>query len=65
MVVLQVELERLRTSIQVMCQSTHPLGKCMDYVHEDFGIMNKEYEKWQAEYRSKADLLEEQKKVGG
>jgi len=36
----------------------------MDYVHEDFAIMAKEYDKWQAEYRLKADQLEEQKKVG-
>lgn len=46
-----------------MCQSTNPLGKCMDYVHEDLATMGKEYDRWQAEYRGKLDTLEEQKRV--
>lgn len=57
------EIESLRSSIQIMCQSTNPLGKCMDYVHEDLAVMNKEYDRWQAEYRGKLDALEDQKRV--
>jgi hypothetical protein len=61
----EAELERLRTSIQLMCQSTNPLGKCMDYVHEDLAMMGTEHERWQAEYRGRLDALDEQKRVGG
>lgn len=57
------ELEKLRNSIQVICQSTNPLGKCMDYVHEDLSAMSKEHDKWESEYRLTLDSLEEQKRV--
>ena len=55
------DLEQLRAAIQVLCQSTNPLGKCMDYVNEDLGLMNRELEKWQAEARKYGDLLEDEK----
>jgi hypothetical protein len=35
---LQGDIQRLRHSIQTLCQSTNPLGKCMDYVHEVFCV---------------------------
>merc|ERR1719240_1848549 len=35
------EMHRLRQKIQVLCQATNPLGKCMDYVHDDLAAMNK------------------------
>ena len=38
--------------IQVLCQATNPLGKCMDYVHDDMEMMKKEYEKWKADFDS-------------
>jgi TRAF3-interacting protein 1 len=34
-----VELNELRLAIQKLTQSTNPLGKCMDYVHDDLEIM--------------------------
>merc|ERR1711988_1859366 len=55
------DLEQLRAAIQVLCQSTNPLGKCMDYVHEDLGLMNRELEKWQSEARKYTDELEGEK----
>jgi TRAF3-interacting protein 1 len=43
------DIEQLRISVQRLCQSTNPLGKCMDFVHEDLTAMSKEYERWQTE----------------
>ena len=43
------DIEALRTSVQRLCQSTNPLGKCMDFVHEDLTAMSKEHERWQHE----------------
>jgi TRAF3-interacting protein 1 len=43
------DIDALRTSVQRLCQSTNPLGKCMDFVHEDLTAMSKEYERWQQE----------------
>lgn len=47
----QVEVEQLRGFIQKLCQSTNPLGKCMDYVHEDVEMMKSELSSWTAEYK--------------
>lgn len=55
------DLEQLRAAIQVLCASTNPLGKCMDYVHEDLGLMNCELEKWQSDARKYTDQLEVEK----
>lgn len=55
-----VELNELRLAIQKLTQSTNPLGKCMDYVHDDLEIMSKELEQWKSEYRVKCDSLEEE-----
>eukprot|EP00611_Tribonema_gayanum_P011710 TRINITY_DN2205_c0_g1_i3.p1 TRINITY_DN2205_c0_g1~~TRINITY_DN2205_c0_g1_i3.p1 ORF type:complete len:338 (-),score=108.88 TRINITY_DN2205_c0_g1_i3:42-1055(-) len=56
------DVEKLRGAIQGLCQSTNPLGRCMDLVHEDLSLMNAEMDKWQADYRLKAAQLDEQKK---
>ncbi|CAM9220254.1 unnamed protein product [Chrysoparadoxa australica] len=56
------DVEALRATIQVLCQSTNPLGKCMDYVHEDLAMMGSELDKWQAEYKRKTETLVEEKR---
>lgn len=56
------DVETLRVSVQKLCQSTNPLGKCMDFVNEDLNAMNKEHERWQQEYREKLDQLEHEQK---
>jgi Microtubule-binding protein MIP-T3 C-terminal region len=33
--------------IQSLCQSTLPLGKCMDLIAEDIAMMTSEKDKWQ------------------
>jgi len=57
------DIGTLRTSVQKLCQSTNPLGKCMDYVHEDLSSMSKELDHWQNEYRSKTEALERERKI--
>jgi len=57
------ELEDLRRAIQTLSQSTHPLAKCMDYVHDDVELMRTEAEEWQTMYRSKLGLMEEASKT--
>jgi TRAF3-interacting protein 1 len=39
----------MKKAIQVLCQSTNPLGKSIDYVTDDVDSMSKEYEFWRKE----------------
>ena len=39
----------MKKAIQVLCQSTNPLGKSIDYVTDDVDSMSKEYEFWRRE----------------
>ena len=55
------DLDALMATIQTLCQSTSPLGKCMDYVHEDLSTMNKELDKWKLEYRDQKDILDRER----
>nr|XP_061799530.1 TRAF3-interacting protein 1 [Nerophis lumbriciformis] len=56
------EVERLRASIQSVCQSALPLGKIMDYVQEDIDAMQAELQSWRRENKEHAQaLLEEQR----
>lgn len=40
------DYEFMKKAIQVLCQSTNPLGKSIDFVTDDIDSMNKEYEHW-------------------
>jgi len=51
-------LEELRCAIQSISQSTHPLSKCMDFVHDDVALMNEEAEEWHQMYRAKIGSME-------
>ncbi|XP_057708936.1 TRAF3-interacting protein 1-like isoform X2 [Corythoichthys intestinalis] len=56
------EIERLRASIQSVCQSALPLGKIMDYVQEDIDAMQAELQSWRKENKEHAQaLMQEQK----
>ena len=35
--------------IQLLCRSTNPLGKMLDYIQEDVDSMNRELESWKLE----------------
>ncbi|KAJ8605547.1 hypothetical protein CTAYLR_000113 [Chrysophaeum taylorii] len=57
------DLGDLQATIQALCQSTSPLGKCMDYVHEDLAAMKKELDRWESDYRAHRDELEKEQMV--
>lgn len=59
----QVDIEKLRSFIQKLCQSTNPLGKCMDYVLEDIESMKGELGAWKADYRRRCQELETEKEL--
>lgn len=56
------EIERLRSSIQLVCRSSLPLGKIMDYIQEDMDAMQAELLSWRRENKEHAQaLLQEQR----
>ncbi|XP_049584794.1 TRAF3-interacting protein 1-like isoform X2 [Syngnathus scovelli] len=57
------EVERLRASIQSVCQSALPLGKIMDYVQEDIDAMQAELQSWRKENKEHAQALLQENKV--
>ncbi|XP_061697393.1 TRAF3-interacting protein 1-like isoform X2 [Syngnathoides biaculeatus] len=57
------EIERLRASIQSVCQSALPLGKIMDYVQEDIDAMQAELQSWRKENKEHAQVLLQEQKV--
>lgn len=56
------EMTELRNSIQKICQAANPVGKGIEFVHEDLDAMTKELEFWKKEYLSKRDAYEDEKK---
>eukprot|EP00962_Isochrysis_galbana_P049451 scaffold20946_cov110-Isochrysis_galbana.AAC.1 len=60
----RTDIIKLRSAIQTLCQSCNPLGRCLEYVHEDLEAMAKELEQWKALRRRKmAELAEEEAKT--
>ena len=58
------DLERLRASIQALVQQIGPLGTCMDFIHEDVGLMASELNRWEEECRKyDVDLEAEKRKT--
>ncbi|XP_061697394.1 TRAF3-interacting protein 1-like isoform X3 [Syngnathoides biaculeatus] len=57
------EIERLRASIQSVCQSALPLGKIMDYVQEDIDAMQAELQSWRKENKEHAQVLLQEQNV--
>ncbi|GLD98120.1 hypothetical protein PINS_up006817 [Pythium insidiosum] len=56
------EMQELRLTIQKICQATLPMGKSIEFVHEDLDAMSKELEKWRREYEKKVEVYEEERK---
>ena len=55
------EVTALRASIQTLCQSSNPLGRCLEYVQEDLEVMGKELESWRAlRHRRAGELADEE-----
>jgi len=57
------DIEFMKKAIQILCQSTNPLGKSIDFVTDDVDSMSKEYEHWRKESIACTQALEEQQKV--
>ncbi|XP_061782285.1 TRAF3-interacting protein 1-like [Nerophis lumbriciformis] len=57
------EIERLRASIQSVCQSALPLGKIMDYVQEDIDAMQAELQSWRKENKEHAQALQKEQRA--
>ena len=57
------DIEFMRKAIQVLCQSTNPLGKSIDFVTDDVESMSMEYKMWRQEAIACNNQLEEAKKV--
>ncbi|XP_068186214.1 TRAF3-interacting protein 1 isoform X2 [Antennarius striatus] len=56
------ELERLDSSIQMVCSSTLPLGTCMNYVQEDMDAMHAERQNWRQKNQEYAQALLQEKR---
>lgn len=54
------DIEFMKKAIQVLCQSTNPLGKSIDFVTDDIDSMSKEFEHWKKESHSCQQQLVEQ-----
>ena len=57
------DIEFMKKAIQVLCQSTNPLGKSIDYVTDDVDSMSKEFEHWRKEAIQCTQALDEQRKI--
>lgn len=57
------DIEFMKKAIQILCQSTLPLGKSIDFVTDDVDSMSKEYEHWRKEAISCTQALVEQQKI--
>merc|ERR1712086_536948 len=57
------DVEFMKKAIQMLCQSTNPLGKSIDFVTDDVDSMSKEYEKWRKESIACSSGLEDQIKI--
>lgn len=55
----QQQIEDVRESIQKLCQSVNPLGKCVDFVHEDLALMSQGLAKWRHEYERQEKRLQD------
>ena len=57
------DIEFMRKAIQILCRSTNPLGKSIDFVTDDVDSMSKEYEHWRKEAITCNQQLEEAQKT--
>ena len=53
----------MKKAIQVLCQSTNPLGKSIDFVTDDIDSMSKEFDYWKKESSTCQVKLVEQQKI--
>ena len=54
------DIEFMKKAIQVLCQSTNPLGRSIEFVTDDLDSMNKEFEHWRKESQSCQQKLKDE-----
>jgi TRAF3-interacting protein 1 len=54
------DVAHLREEIQTLCQSTNPLGKCIEFIQEDLENMEKEYSMWKSDSQKYSMKLDAQ-----
>merc|ERR1712146_315678 len=59
----KTEMVVLRNTIQALCQSSNPLGKCLEFVQEDMESMTKELEGWKATRRRHSSQLADEEQA--
>ena len=57
------DIEFMKKAIQILCQSTNPLGKSIDFVTDDIDSMTKEYDHWKKESAACQSQLEDQMRI--
>jgi len=57
------EITQLREAIQMLCQTTNPLAKCMDQLQEDMENMHKELNFWNTEKKTFASKHREEERA--
>ncbi|XP_068101401.1 TRAF3-interacting protein 1 [Hyperolius riggenbachi] len=57
------EIEKFRSSIQILCRSALPLGKIMDYIQEDMDTMQNELKMWRRENSEHAEVLQREQSI--
>ena len=57
------DIEFMKKAIQVLCQSTNPLGRSIEFVTDDLDSMNKEFEHWRKESQSCQQKLKDEQKI--
>lgn len=55
------QIHHLRTQLQKICASVHPLSKCMEFVFEDTDAMGKELGRWRRALAQYTEKLEEER----
>lgn len=48
----EVDVQKLATLTQGLCQAVNPLGKSVDMIYQDIASMSKELDMWRSEYRT-------------
>ena len=59
---VQKEIDKLRSAIQLLTRSANPLGKIMDFVQEDLDSMQKELEMWTRENKENVTALQREQR---
>ncbi|XP_047356001.1 TRAF3-interacting protein 1 [Vespa velutina] len=54
------EIDKLRSTIQMLTRATNPLGKLLDYLQEDIEMMQKELHDWRSQYNQLSKQLEKE-----